>query len=227
MEGGELFDRIVEKENYSEKEASETIRPIVDCIKYCHDIGLIHRDLKPENLLYETTEEKSIIKVSDFGVARFVNNELATTACGTPSYLAPEMTMGGGYGKEVDLWSIGIVIYIMLCGFPPFYSENNQELFKMIQSGKFDFPSPYWDDISESAKDLIKNLLVLNPADRHDASAILAHPWIVGKGVPSEHMSDVQEKLKEFNARRRLKRAGQIVIAVNRLQNLIKGKATT
>mmetsp|Transcript_17987 Transcript_17987/g.12924 ORF Transcript_17987/g.12924 Transcript_17987/m.12924 type:complete len:133 (+) Transcript_17987:301-699(+) len=132
MEGGELFDRIVEKENYSEKEASETIRPIVDCIKYCHDIGLIHRDLKPENLLYETTEEKSIIKVSDFGVARFVNNELATTACGTPSYLAPEMTMGGGYGKEVDMWSIGIVIYIMLCGFPPFYSENNQELFKMI-----------------------------------------------------------------------------------------------
>eukprot|EP00352_Strombidinopsis_acuminata_P003276 CAMPEP_0176381638 /NCGR_PEP_ID=MMETSP0126-20121128/32040_1 /TAXON_ID=141414 ORGANISM="Strombidinopsis acuminatum, Strain SPMC142" /NCGR_SAMPLE_ID=MMETSP0126 /ASSEMBLY_ACC=CAM_ASM_000229 /LENGTH=226 /DNA_ID=CAMNT_0017745579 /DNA_START=264 /DNA_END=944 /DNA_ORIENTATION=- len=224
MEGGELFDRIVEKENYSEKEASETIRPIVDCIKYCHDIGLIHRDLKPENLLYESEEEKSIIKVSDFGVARFVQNELATTACGTPSYLAPEMTIGGGYGKEVDMWSIGIIIYIMLCGFPPFYSDNNQELFKMIQSGQYDFPSPYWDDVSESAKELVKSLLQVDPKQRLTADQVLMHPWILGSGNNNLHMADVQEKLKEFNAMRRLKRAGQIVIAVNRLQNLVKSK---
>jgi len=129
MSGGELFDRIVEKESYTEKEAAETIRPIVDAIRYCHEQGIIHRDLKPENLLYESSDEKAIIKISDFGLARFVQGELATTACGTPGYVAPEIVAGQGYGKEVDYWSIGIILYIMLCGFPPFYEENNKELF--------------------------------------------------------------------------------------------------
>ena len=113
LAGGELFDRIVEKESYSEKEASDTIRPIVDAIRYCHSMGIVHRDLKPENLLYETEDEHSSIKITDFGLARFVNNELATTACGTPNYVAPEIIQGQGYGKEVDYWSIGVIIYIM------------------------------------------------------------------------------------------------------------------
>jgi len=113
MHGGELFERIVEKESYTEKEASDTIRPIVDAIRYCHSIGIIHRDLKPENLLYVTTEEGSNIKVTDFGMARFVQDELATTACGTPNYVAPEIIAGNGYNKEVDYWSIGVIIYIM------------------------------------------------------------------------------------------------------------------
>lgn len=154
--GGELFDRIVEKENYSEKEAAETVRPIVDAIRYCHSLGIIHRDLKPENLLYMTPSDNSIIKITDFGLARFVENEMATTACGTPNYVAPEIITGKGYSKEVDLWSIGVIIYIMLCGFPPFYDDNNQQLFALISKGSFDFPSPYWDNISNSAKNLIK-----------------------------------------------------------------------
>ena len=113
LKGGELFDRIVEKENYSEREAAETVRPIVDAIRYCHNLGIIHRDLKPENLLYATSDEGSIIKITDFGLARFVDNELATTACGTPNYVAPEIIAGKGYGKEVDIWSVGVIIYIM------------------------------------------------------------------------------------------------------------------
>ena len=113
LAGGELFDRIVEKDHYSEKEAADTIRPVVDAIRYCHSLGIIHRDLKPENLLYLTTEDNSIIKVTDFGLARFVENELATTACGTPNYVAPEIINGQGYNKEVDYWSIGVIIYIM------------------------------------------------------------------------------------------------------------------
>jgi len=125
MEGGELFDRIVEKESYSEKMAADTIKPIVDAIRYCHELGIVHRDLKPENLLYETTQEHSNIKISDFGLARFVNGEYATTACGTPGYIAPEVIQGNGYGQEVDYWSIGIILYVMLSGFPPFYNENN------------------------------------------------------------------------------------------------------
>jgi calcium/calmodulin-dependent protein kinase I len=114
LAGGELFDRIVEKESYNEKEASDTIRPVVDAIRYCHSIGLIHRDLKPENLLYTTNEEGAPLKITDFGVARYMQQqELATTACGTPQYLAPEVIDGKGYGKEVDYWSIGVIIYIM------------------------------------------------------------------------------------------------------------------
>ena len=132
MEGGELFDRIVEKANYTEKEAAETIRPIIDAIWYCHELEIIHRDLKPENLLYDSTSENATIKISDFGLARFIMGELATTACGTPSYVAPEMLSGKAYGKEVDYWSIGIILYIMLCGFPPFYSDSNKELFEHI-----------------------------------------------------------------------------------------------
>lgn len=165
MSGGELFDRIVEKESYSEREAAETIRPIVDSIHYCHSQGIIHRDLKPENLLYESRDEKSIIKISDFGLARFLqNDEQASTACGTPGYVAPEIIEGKGYGEEVDLWSIGIILYIMLCGFPPFYNDNHTELFQQIVNLDYEFPSPYWDDISDSAKDLIKKILVKDKA---------------------------------------------------------------
>lgn len=115
MTGGELFDRIVEKESYSEKEAADTIRPIVDAIRYCHENGIIHRDLKPENLLYETKEETSVIKISDFGLARFLPTDaFAMTACGTPGYVAPEILKGKGYGASVDIWSIGITLYILL-----------------------------------------------------------------------------------------------------------------
>ena len=113
LSGGELFDRIVEKENYSEKEASDTIKPIVDALRYCHNMEIIHRDLKPENLLYANEDEMASIKITDFGLARFVEGEQAHTACGTPNYVAPEIVEGKGYGKEVDYWSIGVIIYIM------------------------------------------------------------------------------------------------------------------
>lgn len=114
LSGGELFDRIVEKEVYTEREAAETIRPIVDAIRYCHGIGVIHRDLKPENLIYVNEEEGAPLKVTDFGVARFLTTQdIATTAVGTPHFLAPEVIKGKGYGKEVDFWGIGVTIYIM------------------------------------------------------------------------------------------------------------------
>lgn len=196
--GGELFDRIVEKESYSEKEASDTIRPIVDAIRYCHSLGIVHRDLKPENLLYESEDEQAVIKITDFGLARFVVHELATTACGTPNYVAPEIIQGQGYGKEVDYWSIGVIIYIMLCGFPPFYDENNQTLFQLIKQGTFEFPSPYWDDISELAKDLICKLLRVNPAERLDADGIMAHPWVKGEDTPREEIPQVLRNIRKF-----------------------------
>ena len=142
MTGGELFDRIIEKESYSEKEAADVIRPIVDSIRYCHSMGIAHRDLKPENLLFATTDQKSIIKISDFGLAKVMNNDLLTTACGTPGYVAPEVLEGKGYDLSVDFWSIGVILYILLSGSPPFYEDTNEKLFDVIKNGKYEFPSP-------------------------------------------------------------------------------------
>lgn len=226
MTGGELFDRIVEKESYSEKEAADTIRPIVDAIRYCHENGIIHRDLKPENLLYETKEESSVIKISDFGLARFLpTNAFATTACGTPGYVAPEILKGKGYGASVDVWSIGITLYILLCGFPPFYNEDNAALFEEIKEGKFDFPSPYWDDISEMAKDLISKILTVDHNQRIDIEGILNHPWITGEDTPRTELTDVKEQIKKYNAARKLRKATYSIMAANRFKNILSQKS--
>jgi len=224
MTGGELFDRIVEKEHYSEKEAADTIRPIVDAMRYCHSMGIAHRDLKPENLLYATTDPNSIIKITDFGLAKVINNDLMTTACGTPGYVAPEILTGKGYDIAVDYWSIGVIIYVMLCGFPPFFEDSNEKLFDAIKKGEYEFPSPQWDEISDYAKDLIKKLLVVDPYKRLNADGILKHPWIVGDVTPRKNLPTVSAKIKEFNARRRLKRAQLLVLINIKWRNLVKSE---
>ena len=178
MKGGELFDRIVENEFFTEREAKEIISPIVDAVNYWHELNIIHRDLKPENLLYESSDEGSLIKISDFGIARFVPSAtFATTAWGTPGYVAPEVIMGKKYGKEVDVWSIGVILYILLWGYPPFYSESNSELFEQIKEGKIEFQSPYWDEVSDNAKDLIRNLLTVDPNKRIKLDLVKDHEW--------------------------------------------------
>jgi calcium/calmodulin-dependent protein kinase I len=224
MSGGELFDRIVEREHYSEKEAADTIRPIVDAIRYCHAMGIAHRDLKPENLLYATPDPNSIIKITDFGLAKVISNDLMTTACGTPGYVAPEILMGKGYDLAIDYWSIGVIVYVMLCGYPPFYEESNEKLFEKIKTADYEFASPYWDDISDYAKDLISKLLIADPKKRLDADQILAHPWIVGDVTPRKKLPQVTEKIKEFNAKRRFKRAQLMVMAANKWRNLVKAE---
>jgi calcium/calmodulin-dependent protein kinase I len=194
MTGGELFDTILEKELYTEKEAAETVRPIIDAINYCHSLNIIHRDIKPENLLYSSKNATlRIIKVSDFGLARFISSEtLATTTCGTPGYVAPEILEQRPYGKECDYWSIGVVLYILLCGFPPFYDEDNMVLFEKIKHGKYDFPSPVWDQISTEAKDLIRNLLVVDPSRRFNCDELLRNSWILGETCSDKNLKRQQ-----------------------------------
>uniref|UniRef100_A0A480ZWI0 calcium/calmodulin-dependent protein kinase n=1 Tax=Sus scrofa TaxID=9823 RepID=A0A480ZWI0_PIG len=152
VSGGELFDRILERGVYTERDASLVIRQVLAAVKYLHENGIVHRDLKPENLLYLTPEENSKIMITDFGLSKMEQSGVMSTACGTPGYVAPEVLAQKPYSKAVDCWSIGVITYILLCGYPPFYEETESKLFEKIKEGYYEFESPFWDDISESGK---------------------------------------------------------------------------
>jgi len=175
--GGELFDRIVEKGSYTEKDASALIKQILQAVDYMHSQGVVHRDLKPENLLYYNSDQDSKIMISDFGLSKMEDSGIMATACGTPGYVAPEVLSQKPYGKPVDVWSIGVIAYILLCGYPPFYDENDANLFAQILKGEFEFDSPYWDDISDSAKDFITHLICVDHEKRYTCKDALQHPW--------------------------------------------------
>ncbi|KAI8804135.1 kinase-like domain-containing protein [Cladochytrium replicatum] len=177
--GGELFDDIVNRGKYTEADAAKIVHRILMAIEYLHAKGIAHRDLKPENLLLSHKGADSKIMISDFGLSKIFNDEdVMRTACGTPGYVAPEVLQRQGYGHEVDLWSLGVITYILLCGYPPFYDKNNVKLFKQIMSGEYVFDRPWWDPVSEIAKDFIRHLLVLSPKARYTARQALNHPFI-------------------------------------------------
>ncbi|XP_070353235.1 calcium/calmodulin-dependent protein kinase type 1G isoform X3 [Equus asinus] len=180
VSGGELFDRILERGVYTEKDASLVIQQVLSAVKYLHENGIVHRDLKPENLLYLTPEENSKIMITDFGLSKMEQSGVMSTACGTPGYVAPEVLAQKPYSKAVDCWSIGVITYILLCGYPPFYEETESKLFEKIKEGYYEFESPFWDDISESAKDFICHLLEKDPNVRYTCEKALRHPWIDG-----------------------------------------------
>ncbi|XP_019388018.1 PREDICTED: calcium/calmodulin-dependent protein kinase type IV [Crocodylus porosus] len=217
--GGELFDRIVEKGYYSERDAADAVKQILEAVAYLHANGIVHRDLKPENLLYATPASDAPLKIADFGLSKIVEDQVTMkTVCGTPGYCAPEILRGCAYGPEVDMWSLGIITYILLCGFEPFYDERgDQYMFKRILNCEYDFVSPWWDDVSLNAKDLVKKLIVLDPKKRLTTLQALQHPWVTGKAANFAHMDNAQKKLQEFNARRKLKAAVKAVVASTRL----------
>eukprot|EP00835_Amoeboradix_gromovi_P003071 NODE_191_length_15469_cov_0.243071.p3 type:complete len:604 gc:universal NODE_191_length_15469_cov_0.243071:4484-6295(+) len=189
--GGELFDSIVERGKYTEKDSAELIYQILKGIEYLHSVGICHRDLKPENLLYNDKSPKSKIMLSDFGLSKIFNDDqVMKTACGTPGYVAPEVLRRKGYRKEVDMWSIGVITYILLCGYPPFYEENNAELFNQILKGRFEFDSPYWDNISNQAKNFVSRCLVVDSSRRLTVHNGLCHPFI------TEHVPEALESMK-------------------------------
>jgi len=177
--GGELFDRIVDKSQYSERDAAILTKKMVDALQYLHSKGIAHRDLKPENILLANQMSDTDVKLADFGLSRMIDEStMMKTACGTPTYVAPEVLQATGYGTEVDMWSIGVITYILLCGFPPFYGDTVPEIFEQIMSGTFDYPEEYWDHISKDAKDFINNLLKTDPKQRLTAEQSLHHAWL-------------------------------------------------
>jgi len=198
--GGELFDKIVEKGQYTENEASIIVAKMLNAVSYLHELGIAHRDLKPENLLLRGGDDTEVL-ISDFGLSKIVDQSaMMETACGTPYYVAPEVLQATGYDKEVDLWSVGVITYLILCGFPPFYGENLPEVFEKIMKADYDFPSPYWDKVSERAKEFIGKLLVVEPKNRYNAKQALSHPWIVNGGAQT--LLNTQTKLSTYNAER-------------------------
>lgn len=219
--GGELFDRIVEKGSYTEKDASNLIRQVLEAVDYMHEQGVVHRDLKPENLLYYSAAEDSKIMISDFGLSKIEDSGIMATACGTPGYVAPEVLAQKPYGKAVDVWSIGVISYILLCGYPPFYDENDANLFAQILKGDFEFDSPYWDEISDSAKDFIRHLMCVDVDKRFTCKQALAHPWISGNAASNKNIhGTVSEQLKKNFAKSRWKQAYHATAVIRQMQRM-------
>jgi len=218
--GGELFDRIVEKGSYTEKDAADLIKQVLSAVNYMHESGVVHRDLKPENLLYFSPEEESKIMISDFGLSKMEDSGIMATACGTPGYVAPEVLAQKPYGKEVDVWSIGVISYILLCGYPPFYDENDANLFAQILKGEFEFDSPYWDDISQDAKEFIRNLMCVDVEKRLSCDGALSHSWITGAKSDRNIHASVSEQLKKNFAKSKWKQAYH-AIAISRKMKLL------
>jgi calcium/calmodulin-dependent protein kinase I len=219
--GGELFDRIVAKGSYTERDASYLIRQVLAAVHFMHSNGVVHRDLKPENLLYYNQDADSKIMISDFGLSKTEDSGIMATACGTPGYVAPEVLQQKPYGKAVDVWSIGVIAYILLCGYPPFYDESDANLFAQIIKGEYEFDSPYWDDISDSAKDFISHLMCCDPDMRYTCEQALIHEWISGNtaGTKDIHGS-VASHLKRSLAKRKWRKAYNATAAIRQLQML-------
>ncbi|CAB3359031.1 calcium/calmodulin-dependent protein kinase type IV-like [Cloeon dipterum] len=227
--GGELFERIVERGHYSELDAASALRQILDALQYLHANGVVHRDIKPENLLYETDDDDSKIKLADFGLCKMLqspSNPGMNTLCGTVGYCAPEVLLQKSYDCSVDLWSLGVVAYIMLCGYEPFWDEAGElAVCRRVVEGTFEFSSPWWDDISDSAKDLITQLLQVDPTKRPTAATAAKHPWIRGVTPLDFHMTRTIKKLREFNARRKFRAATHAVLATKRALFLVSPAA--
>jgi serine/threonine protein kinase len=220
--GGELFDRIVEKSTYTEKEAASTLYVLCDALDHLHKRKIVHRDLKPENLLYSAPGDEGVLKVADFGLARLAKEgDVMKTACGTPGYVAPEILMNKGYDSPaVDMWSVGVILYILLCGFPPFYEEELPALFDSILKARYDFPSPWWDGIDSAAKGLVKKLLELDEKKRLTAEQVMTEGWI--QTAADTQLLGAKKQLKKYNASRKLRKAALGIIAQQRMERAMQ-----
>ncbi|CAH8382132.1 unnamed protein product [Eruca vesicaria subsp. sativa] len=223
--GGELFDRIIQRGHYTERKAAELTRTIVGVVEACHSLGVMHRDLKPENFLFVSKHEDSLLKTIDFGLSMFFKpDDVFTDVVGSPYYVAPEV-LRKQYGPEADVWSAGVIVYILLSGVPPFWAESEQGIFEQVLHGDLDFSSDPWPSISESAKDLVRKMLVRDPKKRLTAHQVLCHPWVQVDGVAPDKPLDsaVLSRMKQFSAMNKFKKMALRVIAESLSEEEIAG----
>ncbi|KAI8357515.1 kinase-like domain-containing protein [Mortierella sp. GBAus27b] len=220
-EGGELFDQLLKKGHYTERDAARLIHEVLLGVEYLHSVGIVHRDLKPENLLFMDKTENSRLVITDFGLSKILTNgnHVLMTACGTPGYVAPEVLEQIGHGKPVDLWSTGVIAYTLLCGYTPFWGEDQPTLFENIIAGQYEYEDEYWKYISDEAKSFIDTLLVRPAERRTTATQALAHPWLsmmLEQGV--NLAPGVRQNISAVNAKRAFRKTVQAVSVVRRLQ---------
>uniref|UniRef100_A0A671NGL6 Calcium/calmodulin-dependent protein kinase type 1D-like n=1 Tax=Sinocyclocheilus anshuiensis TaxID=1608454 RepID=A0A671NGL6_9TELE len=248
VSGGELFDRILDRGVYTEKDASHVIKQVLEAVSYLHQNSIVHRDLKPENLLYYSSDENAKIMISDFGLSKMADHGVMSTACGTPGYVAPEVLAQKPYSKAVDCWSIGVITYILLSGYPPFYEENETRLFSKIMKAEYAFHSPYWDEISDtlqtqkshkheetllppgghqlhyninSSKDFIRHMLEKNPNKRFTTEQALSHAWIIGDTAHNDNIiQSVCEQMQKTFAKSKWKRVINATVVVSHMRRL-------
>uniref|UniRef100_A0A8C3B0R6 calcium/calmodulin-dependent protein kinase n=1 Tax=Cyclopterus lumpus TaxID=8103 RepID=A0A8C3B0R6_CYCLU len=215
-----LFEDIVAREYYSEADASHCINQILESVSHIHQHDIVHRDLKPENLLLASKMKGAAVKLADFGLAIEVQAEQQAWFgfAGTPGYLSPEVLRKDPYGKPVDIWACGVILYILLVGYPPFWDEDQHKLYQQIKAGAYDFPSPEWDTVTPEAKNLINQMLTINPAKRITADQAIKHPWVCQRSTVASmmHRQETVECLRKFNARRKLKGAILTTMLVSR-----------
>ncbi|XP_055805522.1 calcium-dependent protein kinase-like [Solanum dulcamara] len=222
--GGELFDRIIARGYYSEKDAADIIRQIVNVVYICHFMGVMHRDLKPENFLLTSKDEHTMIKATDFGLSVFIEEgKVYRDIVGSAYYVAPEV-LRRSYGKEADVWSAGVILYILLSGVPPFWDETEKGILRAILKGEIDFQSDPWPSISNSAKDLVRKMLTQDAKNRITSAEVLEHPWLQsGEASDKPIDSAVLSRMKQFRAMNKLKKLALKVIAENLSEEEIKG----
>ncbi|KTG33246.1 hypothetical protein cypCar_00005164, partial [Cyprinus carpio] len=188
---------------------SHCINQILESVSHIHQHDIVHRDLKPENLLLASKMKGAAVKLADFGLAIEVQGDQQAWFgfAGTPGYLSPEVLRKDPYGKPVDIWACGVILYILLVGYPPFWDEDQHKLYQQIKAGAYDFPSPEWDTVTAEAKNLINQMLTINPAKRITAEQALKHPWVCQRSTVASmmHRQETVECLRKFNARRKLK----------------------
>jgi len=223
MRGGELFDRIVAKTFYNEKEARDLCKIVFEAVAYCHSLNIAHRDLKPENLLLMSKDNDRQVKIADFGFAkRVTSEECLVTQCGTPGYVAPEVLSHVPYGTKADVWSLGVIAYILIGGYPPFMEQNQKILFKKIKRGDYEFHKEYWGSTSQEVQQFIRSLLTVNPRQRLTAKQALEDPWVIKDSdlLETKDLGSNLEKLKRFNAIRKLRQAILTLMATNKMTSL-------
>ncbi|CAO3688312.1 unnamed protein product [Umbelopsis vinacea] len=222
--GGELFTQLLAKGNYTEKDASAMVKQVLEGVEYLHNLDIVHRDLKPENLLFQTPDEQANLMITDFGLSKILKNhdDILTTACGTPGYVAPEVLLQTGHGKPVDLWSLGVILFTLLSGYTPFWGEDQAALFEAIMSGKYEYDEEYWSDISDAAKDLIDRMLTFDPSKRITASEALQHQWITNEqnAVARDEPNLIGNVRKGYNSKHSFQTIVTAVSVVNHWKRL-------